>query len=42
MRKTIGVSDIPVITRAYTENVHTNITKNLTDIGKDALDEIHP
>jgi len=42
MRKKIGVADIPVITQAYTENVYTHITKNLTDIGKDALEEIHP
>ena len=41
MRKKIGVAEIPVITQAYTENVHTNITKHLTDIGKDALEEIH-
>lgn len=42
MRKKIGVADIPVITSKYRENVDEHIRINLTDTGKDALQEIHP
>ena len=42
IRAKIGVADIPVIVRPYTENVYDHILRNLTSLGRDAIQEIHP
>ncbi|CAC5407271.1 unnamed protein product [Mytilus coruscus] len=42
MRRKIGVADIPVITKKYSETVYDHILKNLTAIGKDVKEEVHP
>lgn len=42
IQEKIGVADIPVITKSYTNGVYQHILDNLTDLGKEAVEEIHP